>query len=156
MQGAQKAYTTWPAYRVSQGELRTFQWRLYDCFRQQRFPELKYGSDASIALTMHRATPARPKPRLRPTPPARSAPVPTPAAPHETTPAPQPSAPAAQQPSEYKPSPAPTESSAPPGKAHENQPAPPAADPPQASADHGNDAAPGHQDNPGKGNGHNN
>ena len=109
---------------------------------------------ASVALTMHRATPARPKPRLRPTPPARSAPVPTPAAPHETTPAPQPPAPAAQQPSEYKPSPAPTESSAPPGKAHENQPAPPAADPPQASADHGTDAAPGQQDNPGKGNGH--
>jgi sulfur-oxidizing protein SoxA len=50
-EGAQKAYTTWPAYRVSQGELRTFQWRLYDCFRQQRFPELLYGSDASIALT---------------------------------------------------------------------------------------------------------
>jgi sulfur-oxidizing protein SoxA len=50
--GAQKAYTTWPAYRVSQGEVRSFQWRLYDCFRQQRFPELVYGSDASIALTM--------------------------------------------------------------------------------------------------------
>ena len=50
--GAQKAYTTWPAYRVSQGELRTFQWRLYDCFRQQRFPELEFTSDASIALTM--------------------------------------------------------------------------------------------------------
>lgn len=50
--GAQKAYTTWPAYRVSQGELRTFQWRLYDCFRQQRFPELIFASDASIALTM--------------------------------------------------------------------------------------------------------
>lgn len=50
--GAQKAYTTWPAYRVSQGELRTFQWRLNDCFRQQRFPELEFGSDASIALTM--------------------------------------------------------------------------------------------------------
>ena len=41
----------WPAYRVSQGELRTFQWRLNDCFRQQRFPELKFTSDASIALT---------------------------------------------------------------------------------------------------------
>lgn len=48
---AQRAYTTWPAYRVSQGELRTFQWRLFDCFRQQRFPALEYGSDASIALT---------------------------------------------------------------------------------------------------------
>jgi sulfur-oxidizing protein SoxA len=49
--GAQKAYTTWPAYRVSQGELRTFQWRLNDCFRQQRFPELEFTSPASIALT---------------------------------------------------------------------------------------------------------
>jgi sulfur-oxidizing protein SoxA len=48
---AQRAYTTWPAYRVSQGELRTFQWRLYDCFRQQRFPELQFTSEASIALT---------------------------------------------------------------------------------------------------------
>ncbi len=50
--GAQRAYTTWPAYRVSQGELRTFQWRLNDCFRQQRFPELEFTSDASIASTM--------------------------------------------------------------------------------------------------------
>ena len=53
--GARKAYTTWPAYRVSQGELRTFQWRLNDCFRQQRFPELIFTSDASIALTMYLA-----------------------------------------------------------------------------------------------------
>ncbi len=37
---------------MSQGELRTFQWRLYDCFRQQRFPELEFTSEASIALTM--------------------------------------------------------------------------------------------------------
>jgi len=51
--GAQKAYTTWPAYRVSQGELRTFEWRLYDCFRQQRFPELVLDSDVAIALTMY-------------------------------------------------------------------------------------------------------
>jgi sulfur-oxidizing protein SoxA len=50
--GAQGAYTTWPAYRVSQGEVRTFQWRLNDCFRQQRFPDLKFTSEASIALTM--------------------------------------------------------------------------------------------------------
>ena len=54
-EGAQKAYTTWPAYRVSQGELRSFEWRLYDCFRQQRFPELLFGSDASIALTLYLA-----------------------------------------------------------------------------------------------------
>jgi sulfur-oxidizing protein SoxA len=49
--GAQKGYTTWPAYRVSQGELRSFQWRLNECFRQQRFPELEFASPASIALT---------------------------------------------------------------------------------------------------------
>jgi len=49
---AQRAYTTWPAYRVSQGELRTMQWRLFDCFRQQRFPALDFTSDASVALTM--------------------------------------------------------------------------------------------------------
>jgi L-cysteine S-thiosulfotransferase len=52
VEGARKAYTTWPAYRVSQGELRSFQWRLFDCFRQQRFPELVFTSDASIALTL--------------------------------------------------------------------------------------------------------
>ncbi|MBL0140876.1 MAG: sulfur oxidation c-type cytochrome SoxA [Betaproteobacteria bacterium] len=49
---AQRAYTSWPAYRVSQGEVRSFQWRLEDCFRQQRFPHLEFTSEASIALTM--------------------------------------------------------------------------------------------------------
>ncbi len=48
---AQTAYTGWPAYRVSQGLTRSFQWRLNDCFRQQRFPEPKYASEATIALT---------------------------------------------------------------------------------------------------------
>src|SRR5258705_3400337 len=52
---AQRAYTAWPAYRVSQGEVRSFQWRLYDCFRQQRFPELTFVSPASIALTPYLA-----------------------------------------------------------------------------------------------------
>jgi L-cysteine S-thiosulfotransferase len=47
---AQKAFATWPAYRVSQGALRTMQWRMYDCFRQQRFPQLKYTSQTSIDL----------------------------------------------------------------------------------------------------------
>jgi sulfur-oxidizing protein SoxA len=49
---AQRAYGAWPAYRVSQGELRGMQWRLEDCFRQQRFPHLEFTSPASIALTM--------------------------------------------------------------------------------------------------------
>lgn len=49
---ARKTYATWPAYRVSQGEVRTMEWRIGDCFRQQRLPELKYGSAAAIDLTM--------------------------------------------------------------------------------------------------------
>ncbi len=47
---AQRAFTTWPAYRVSQGAMRTMQWRLLDCFRQQRLPELEFLSPASIDL----------------------------------------------------------------------------------------------------------
>lgn len=46
------SYASWPAYRVSQGEVRTMQYRLYDCLRQQRFPVPDYGSDAITALTM--------------------------------------------------------------------------------------------------------
>lgn len=52
-EGAQRAYTTWPAYRVSQGEFRTFQWRINDCLRQQRLPEPGYISDTTIALTTY-------------------------------------------------------------------------------------------------------
>ncbi|HEX4878323.1 MAG TPA: sulfur oxidation c-type cytochrome SoxA [Limnobacter sp.] len=47
---AKTAFGAWPAYRVSQGAVRTMQWRMYDCFRQQRFPELQYGSQAAIDL----------------------------------------------------------------------------------------------------------
>jgi len=47
---ADRAFTTWPAYRVSQGTLRTMQWRLNDCFRQQRFPDLVFLSPTSIDL----------------------------------------------------------------------------------------------------------
>jgi len=52
---AQRAYTTWPGYRVSQGEVRTMQHRIFDCYRQQRFPEPGYASDAVTALTMYLA-----------------------------------------------------------------------------------------------------
>lgn len=52
---AQRAYTTWPGYRLSQGEMRSFQYRLYECFRQQRFPEMVYASDVSVALTTYLA-----------------------------------------------------------------------------------------------------
>jgi len=48
--GAQEVASTWPAYRGAHFVVRTMQWRLYDCFWQMRLPELKYGSDTSIAL----------------------------------------------------------------------------------------------------------
>jgi L-cysteine S-thiosulfotransferase len=51
-EGARQAYTVWPAYRVSQGLFRSFQWRLNDCFRQARLPEPAYASEATVALTM--------------------------------------------------------------------------------------------------------
>jgi L-cysteine S-thiosulfotransferase len=49
-EGARTAFAHWPAYRISQGAVRTMQWRLSDCVRQQRLPELVYGSQASIDL----------------------------------------------------------------------------------------------------------
>lgn len=52
---AQITYATWPAYRVSQGEVRTMQHRLWDCFRQQRFPDAQYTSEAITDLTMYLA-----------------------------------------------------------------------------------------------------
>jgi sulfur-oxidizing protein SoxA len=55
---AQSAYSSWPAYRVSQGQTRSFQWRLNDCFRQQRFPEPKFVSEATVDLAMFLAVSA--------------------------------------------------------------------------------------------------
>ncbi|MDI3259540.1 MAG: sulfur oxidation c-type cytochrome SoxA [Sinobacteraceae bacterium] len=54
-EGAAAAYTTWPAYRISEGEFRTMEWRIEDCFRQQRLPQLKYLSPVAIALTEYLA-----------------------------------------------------------------------------------------------------
>ena len=52
---AQRAFGTWPGYRVSEGELRSMQWRMWECVRQMRFPELQFASDASIALITYLA-----------------------------------------------------------------------------------------------------
>ena len=57
-QGAGAAWTTWPAYRVSAGQMWGMQWRLNDCFRQQRFPEPVYASDVTIALSTYLAATA--------------------------------------------------------------------------------------------------
>lgn len=49
---AQETMGGWPTYRVSQGALRTMQHRLWDCYRQQRWPVPEYGSDGLTALTV--------------------------------------------------------------------------------------------------------
>lgn len=49
---AQETMGSWPTYRVSQSALRTMQHRLWDCFRQQRWPEPAYAADGLTALTM--------------------------------------------------------------------------------------------------------
>lgn len=54
-EGAAEAYATWPAYRISEGVVRTMGWRMRDCFRQQRMPELIMGSEASVALQTYLA-----------------------------------------------------------------------------------------------------
>jgi len=48
---AAKGWTTWPAYRVSSGQMWSMQWRINDCFRQQRFPEPIYASDVTVAIS---------------------------------------------------------------------------------------------------------
>jgi len=57
-EGAAEAYTSCPAYRISQSVVRTMGWRMRDCMRQQRLPELIMGSDASVALQMFLAVKA--------------------------------------------------------------------------------------------------
>jgi sulfur-oxidizing protein SoxA len=49
---AQETMGSWPTYRVSQSALRTMQHRLWDCYRQQRWPAPDYASDAITALTV--------------------------------------------------------------------------------------------------------
>ena len=51
--GVQEVASTWPAYRGAHFVVRTMQWRLTDCFWQMRLPDMKYGSDMSIALTLY-------------------------------------------------------------------------------------------------------
>jgi sulfur-oxidizing protein SoxA len=46
-------FAAWPAYRVSSGELWGMQRRLFDCYRQQRFPAPAFASDATIALGVY-------------------------------------------------------------------------------------------------------
>lgn len=49
-QGALRSFLGWPGYRMTGGVMLTQQWRMNDCFRQQRFPQPKYASDTITAL----------------------------------------------------------------------------------------------------------
>jgi L-cysteine S-thiosulfotransferase len=51
--GASTGFGSWPAYRVSAGDLWSMQRRLNDCYRQQRFPFPGYASDVTIALGVY-------------------------------------------------------------------------------------------------------
>ncbi len=44
--GAIMGVQGWPGYRMTGGVMLTHQWRMGDCFRQQRFPQPKYASEA--------------------------------------------------------------------------------------------------------------
>jgi sulfur-oxidizing protein SoxA len=49
----QETMGSWPTYRVSQSQLRTMQHRLWDCYRQMRWPEPDYAADGLTALTLY-------------------------------------------------------------------------------------------------------
>jgi len=64
--GSALGWGSWPAYRVSAGQMWTMQWRIQDCFRQMRFPEPIYASDATIALSVYMAAIASGEPMRTP------------------------------------------------------------------------------------------
>lgn len=49
---ARPIVATWPAYRVSNSQFKTMQWRINDCYRQMRMPEPIFGSETTVAVTM--------------------------------------------------------------------------------------------------------
>ncbi len=50
---ARPVMATWPAYRVSNSQFKTMQWRINDCYRQMRMPEPNFASEATIAVNMY-------------------------------------------------------------------------------------------------------
>ena len=49
------AFQSWPGYRMTGGLMHSLQWRLNDCFRQQRFPEPGYVSQTLSDLMTYLA-----------------------------------------------------------------------------------------------------
>lgn len=52
---AQGVFPTWPAYRVAAGDVQTIQFWIAVCYRAMRHPQLRYVSEASIALQVFMA-----------------------------------------------------------------------------------------------------
>jgi sulfur-oxidizing protein SoxA len=50
---ARPVMATWPAYRVSNSQFKTMQWRINDCYRQMRMPEPNFGSEATVAMNLY-------------------------------------------------------------------------------------------------------
>ena len=50
---ARPVVATWPAYRVSNSQFKTMQWRINDCYRQMRMPEPNYTSDLTVAIATY-------------------------------------------------------------------------------------------------------
>jgi sulfur-oxidizing protein SoxA len=59
---ARPLIATWPAYRVSNSQFKTMQWRMNDCYRQMRMPEPVFGSEATVALVHYLTVTARGEP----------------------------------------------------------------------------------------------
>lgn len=57
---------SWPAHRVSQENTRSSQHRLVECLWQMRYPNIKPGSDASVALISFWTDAARGQPAILP------------------------------------------------------------------------------------------
>jgi sulfur-oxidizing protein SoxA len=52
-QAAGSVMGSWPAYLIRNGQFKTMQWRINDCYRQMRWPEPTFGSEVTIALTTY-------------------------------------------------------------------------------------------------------
>jgi sulfur-oxidizing protein SoxA len=59
---ARPVVATWPAYRVSNSQFKTMQWRINDCYRQMRMPEPTFASDATVAVNLFMAATGRGEP----------------------------------------------------------------------------------------------
>lgn len=57
---------SWPAYRTSQDAVRSSQHRVLECFWQMRYPDVKNGSDVTIALISFWTDAARGQPTILP------------------------------------------------------------------------------------------